>query len=68
MSDPARSKYERLMDEIRDLEKRIEELEAAKSASAELDTLEERLEERMFELARITDGCQKIHVKKHEQR
>ena len=44
--------------------RQIEELEAGEPSEATLDALEERLEDRMYELARITDGCQKIHVKK----
>lgn len=70
MTDVARDKYVRLMTEIDDLEDRVEALEkvvaAAGGAEArgELDALRERLADRMWELARITDACKKIHVRR----
>jgi hypothetical protein len=70
MTDVTREKYARLMAEIAELEDSVEELEAAVDADgeldrrAELDALRERLAERMWELARITDACKKIHVRR----
>lgn len=70
MTDVTREKYVRLMTEISELEDRVEELETAVAADdsdtcrAELDEARERLAERMWELARITDACKKIHVRK----
>jgi hypothetical protein len=64
MSDVAREKYQRVIDEIDDLEEQIEALAAAHAPTGEVRALNQRLEERMYELARLTDGCQKIHVKR----
>jgi cell division septum initiation protein DivIVA len=70
MTDVTREKYVRLMTDISELEDRVEELEtavagdASKACRAELDAARERLAERMWELARITDACKKIHVRK----
>ena len=70
MSDVSREKYVRIMAEIDELEDRVGELEAALGAAGgddrrkELDELRERLAERMWELARITDACKKIHVRR----
>lgn len=70
MSDVSREKYVRIMAEIDELEDKVEELEAAAAAEdgsdrrKELDELRERLAERMWELARITDSCKKIHVRR----
>jgi Mg2+ and Co2+ transporter CorA len=65
-----REKYVRIMAEIDELEDEVEALEAAVAAEggedrrAELDALRERLADRMWELARITDACKKIHVRR----
>ncbi|MBD3872472.1 MAG: hypothetical protein IFK91_06085 [Acidobacteria bacterium] len=70
MTDVSREKYVRIMAEINELEDRCEELEDAVAAGGgqetqrELDELRERFAERMWELARITDACKKIHVRK----
>ena len=70
MTDVSREKYVRIMAEIDELEDSVEELEAAVAAEGgddrikELDELRERLAERMWELARITDACKKIHVRR----
>ncbi len=70
MTDVSREKYVRIMTEIDELEDRTEELEDAiatgggQEKTKELDELRERLAERMWELARITDACKKIHVRK----
>jgi len=61
MADIRRQKYVRIMDEIEELEDRLEELRRASpgagDAGPELAEVQERLTERMRELARITDGC-----------
>lgn len=70
MTDVTREKYVRIMAEISELEDRVEELEKEDAADqgperrAELDAARERLADRMWELARITDACKKIHVRK----
>ena len=70
MTDVSREKYVRIMTEIDELEDKVEELEDAIAAGGGqekkrvLDELRERLAERMWELARITDACKKIHVRK----
>lgn len=70
MTDVSRDKYVRIMTEIDELEDRTEELEDAIAAGGgarlreDLDKLRERLAERMWELARISDACKKIHVRK----
>lgn len=70
MADVTREKYVRIMAEITELEDRVEALEAAAAADgtaerrAELDAAREELAARMWELARITDACKKIHVRK----
>jgi hypothetical protein len=70
MTDVSREKYVRIMAEINELEDRCEELEDVVAAGGgqetqrELDELRERFAERMWELARITDACKKIHVRK----
>jgi Mg2+ and Co2+ transporter CorA len=58
------------MTEIDELEDKVEEFEDAiatgggQEKKKELDELRELLAERMWELARITDACKKIHVRK----
>ena len=70
MTDVAREKYVRIMTEIDELEDRVEKLENAIAAGGgtelreDLGELRERLAERMWELARISDACKKIHVRK----
>jgi Mg2+ and Co2+ transporter CorA len=70
MVDVEREKYVRIMTEIDELEDKVEELEDAiatgggQEKKKELDELRELLAERMWELARITDACKKIHVRK----
>jgi len=70
MTDVTREKYVRLMAEISELEDGVEAAETAVATDdsadrrAELDALRERLAERMWELARITDACKKIHVRR----
>ncbi len=70
MVDVEREKYVRIMTEIDELEDKVEELEDARATGGgqekkkELDELRELLAERMWELARITDACKKIHVRK----
>jgi hypothetical protein len=70
MTDVSREKYVRIMAEVDELEDRVDELEAAVAAGGgddrrkELEELRERLAERMWELARITDACKKIHVRR----
>jgi len=70
MVDVEREKYVRIMTEIDELEDKVEELEDAiatgggQEQKKELDELRELLAERMWELARITDACKKIHVRK----
>ncbi len=70
MTDVAREKYVRIMTEIDELEDRVEKLEDAIAAGGgtelreDLGELRERLAERMWELARISDACKKIHVRK----
>ena len=61
MADVEREKYVRIMDEIEELEDRVDELKKTgggnDQSKAELAELQNRLAERMKELARITDGC-----------
>lgn len=70
MTDVSREKYVRIMAEINELEDKVEKLEDAIAAGGgqenkrDLDELRERFAERMWELARITDACKKIHVRK----
>lgn len=70
MTDVARAKYVHIMTEIDELEDRVEKLENAIAAGGgtelreDLGELRERLAERMWELARISDACKKIHVRK----
>ncbi len=64
MTDVGHDKYQRVITEIDDLEEQIEALAAAHAPAEQLRSLNQRLEERMYELARLTDGCQKIHVKR----
>jgi Mg2+ and Co2+ transporter CorA len=70
MTDVAREKYVRIMTEIDELEARVEKLEDAIAAGGgtelreDLGELRERLAERMWELARISDACKKIHVRR----
>jgi hypothetical protein len=70
MTDVSREKYVRIMAEVDELEDRVEALEAAVASGGgddrrkELDELRERLAGRMWELARITDACKKIHVRR----
>ncbi len=70
MVDVQREKYVRIMTEIDELEDKVEELEDAiatgggQEKKKELDELRELLAEHMWELARITDACKKIHVRK----
>jgi predicted nucleic acid-binding Zn-ribbon protein len=71
MTDVARDKFMRLMEEVDDLEERVEELQRKLAASRgtreeeavqrELDASLERLEERRTELVRVSDGCRRPH-------
>jgi predicted nuclease with TOPRIM domain len=61
-TDVERDKYVRIMSEIEELEERLDDLRPSaargeEGAKGELDDLQNRLAERMRELARITDGC-----------
>jgi hypothetical protein len=56
MADVERKKYARIMDEIEQIEDRLEELTGS-DPDGELERLQEKLADRMRELARITDGC-----------
>jgi hypothetical protein len=71
MTDVARDKFMRLMQEVEDLEERVEELERERNAcrgtqdgeavQRELDASRERLEEKRTELVRVSDGCRRPH-------
>lgn len=61
MMDAQRKKYQVLMQEIEELEDKIEEMEASDPASQELQDLKEKLAEQRNELARISDGCGSPH-------
>jgi phage shock protein A len=71
MTDVAREKFMRLMQEVDELEERVEELErkrttcrgtsAEEAAQRELDASLERLEEKRTELVRVSDGCRRPH-------
>ncbi len=71
MADVAREKFMRLMQEVEELEERVEELErkrtacrgmqAEEAAQGELDASLERLEEKRTELVRVSDGCRRPH-------
>jgi hypothetical protein len=72
VTDVAREKFVRAMAEIDRLESLVEELETATCAgedaerqrAIELAEAREQLAEKMWELAKITDACQKIHVRR----
>jgi hypothetical protein len=72
MTDVAREKFVRAMAEVDRLESLVEELESAtwtgekdeRQRAAELAEAREQLAEKMWELAKITDACQKIHVRR----
>lgn len=58
MADVERAKYVRIMEEIEQLEDRLEDLrKSAGDGGPELAEVQERLADRMKELARISDGC-----------
>jgi DNA repair exonuclease SbcCD ATPase subunit len=71
MTDLAREKFMRLMQEVDELEECVEELERKlgacrgtqdeEAARRELDARLERLEEKRTELARVSDGCRRPH-------
>ncbi len=71
MTDVAREKFMRLMQEVDELEERVEELERKlaacrgtqdeEAAQRELDARLERLEEKRTELVRVSDGCRRPH-------
>ncbi len=63
MTDVSREKYVRIMAEINELEDAVA-AGGGQETQRELDELRERFAERMWELARITDACKKIHVRK----
>ena len=56
MLDAQRKKYQILMQEVEDLEDKIEELEASNADSQEIQKLQEKLAEQRNELARISVG------------
>jgi predicted nucleic acid-binding Zn-ribbon protein len=72
MTDIAREKFVRAMAEVDKLEDRVEELENAVCSSdeeerqraLELAEAREQLAEKMWQLAKITDACRKIHVRR----
>jgi len=67
MTDVVRATYLRLMQEIEDLEDRLEALKAkaadadAGSRASEIARLAADLDEKRRELARISDGCGRPH-------
>lgn len=67
MTDIARATYMRLMQEIEDLEDALEALKAraadaaAGKRAAEVERLAAELDEKRRELARISDGCGRLH-------
>jgi len=71
MPDVARDKFMRLMQEVEELEERVEELERKRDAcrgtpkeegvQRELDARLERLEAKRTELVRVSDGCRRPH-------
>lgn len=71
MTDVAREKFMRLMQEVDELEECVEELQQKLSdlrgtrdeeaAQRELDARLERLEEKRTELVRVSDGCRRPH-------
>ncbi len=71
MTDVAREKFMHLMQEVEEMEERVEELEqklttcrgtqAEEAARRELDASLERLEEKRTELVRVSDGCRRPH-------
>lgn len=61
MLDAQRKKYQILMQEVEDLEDKIEELEASDPESKEIQKLQEKLAEQRNELARVSDGCGTPH-------
>ncbi len=69
MSDVNREKFVRAMAEVDELEERVERLEEATGGDQQARRLElaqarKELADKMWELARITDACRKIHVRK----
>jgi cell division septum initiation protein DivIVA len=63
MTDVARAKYVRLMQEIEDLEGTLEELKARSTGQdlAEAQPLATALDEKRRELQRLSDGCGRPH-------
>ena len=67
MTDVARATYLRLMQEIEDLEDRVESLKtktagtAAGTRAADVEKLAAELDEKRRELARLSDGCGRPH-------
>ena len=71
MTDVAREKFMRLMQEVDELEECVEELERKliacrgtqdeQVAQRELAARVERLEAKRTELARVSDGCRRPH-------
>ena len=71
MTDVARQKFMRLMQEVDELEECVEELERKlvacrgtrdeEAVQRELDARLERLEEKRTELVRVSDGCRRPH-------
>ena len=61
MSDVMKERYMKLMQEIEDLEDRIEIIELKDANSSKLEALREELAEQRNELARISDGCGTPH-------
>ena len=61
MLNAQRKKYQMLMQEIEDLEDKIEELEKENPKDPELEIQREQLAEKRNELARISDGCGTPH-------
>lgn len=61
MSDVIKKRYLQIMQEIEDLEDRIEIIELKDADSPKLVKLQEKLAEQRNELARISDGCGTPH-------
>ena len=61
MLNMQKQKYMQLMQNIEDLEDRIEIMELKEKPPAELDALREKLAEARNELARVSDGCGTPH-------
>jgi hypothetical protein len=61
MLNAQRKKYQILMQEIEDLEDKIEELEGSDPETQELQAVKEKLADQRNELARVSDGCGTPH-------